>query len=216
MTSLCNPLEFPLNVSAETEIKLLFICKSQRLWLTSRLAKLEPSGSSEPSDLRLSSACILYRRKIRLIECNAKCRYLKNWPVTGLCGRCFICLVLSCLPFTLKGHGNEVKFLGFLQKLVPHRSLTLPFEPFQFWLRIRGDIRNRKTTPRVGELAFECLKEKLASRRVGGSPTWLVGESLTPRLGDSESCRLPDSASRGVSMESLFKFFKIYHRITAF
>ncbi len=26
-------------------------------------------------------------RKIRLIECNAKCRYLKNfWPVKGLCG----------------------------------------------------------------------------------------------------------------------------------
>jgi hypothetical protein len=25
----------------------------------------------------------------------------------------------------LKGHGNEADFLGFLQKLVPHRSLTL-------------------------------------------------------------------------------------------
>ena len=54
---------------------------------------------------------------------------------------------------TLKGHGNEADFLGFLQKLVPHRSLTLPFEPFRFWLRIRGDIRNRKTTPRVGDSA---------------------------------------------------------------
>ncbi len=32
----------------------------------------------------------------------------------------------------LKGHGNEADFLGFLQKLVPHRSLTLPFKPFQF------------------------------------------------------------------------------------
>jgi hypothetical protein len=30
------------------------------------------------------------RRKIRLIECNDKCRYLKNCPVKGLCGRCFI------------------------------------------------------------------------------------------------------------------------------
>ncbi len=39
-----------------------------------------------------------------------------------------------------KGHGNEADFLGFLQKLVPHRSLTLPFEPFRFWLRIRRDI----------------------------------------------------------------------------
>ncbi len=53
----------------------------------------------------------------------------------------------------LKGHGNEAGFLGFLQKLVLHRSLTLPFEPFPFWLRIRGDIRNRKTTSRLGELA---------------------------------------------------------------
>ncbi len=44
----------------------------------------------------------------------------------------------------LKEHGNEADFLGFLQKLVPHRSLTLPFELFRFWLRIRGDIRNRK------------------------------------------------------------------------
>jgi hypothetical protein len=29
-----------------------------------------------------------YRRKIRIIEGNAKCRHLKNWPVKGLCGRC--------------------------------------------------------------------------------------------------------------------------------
>ncbi len=114
----------------------------------------------------------------------------------------------------LKGHGNEPDFLGFLQKLVPHRSLILPFEPFRFWLRIRGDIRNRKTTPRigepttprlaervgkssrkvsdsptrrVGELAFECLKEKTASRRVGNSPTWRVGELSTPRLAESGS-----------------------------
>jgi len=42
-------------------------------------------------------------------------------------------------------------FWGFLQKLGPHRSLTLPFEPFRFWLRIRGDIRNQKTTPRLAE-----------------------------------------------------------------
>jgi hypothetical protein len=32
----------------------------------------------------------------------------------------------------LKGHGNEADFLGFVQKLVPHESLTLPFEPFRF------------------------------------------------------------------------------------
>jgi hypothetical protein len=39
--------------------------------------------------------------------------------------------------------------MGLLHKSVPHESLTLPFEPFRFWLLIRGDIRNRKTSPRI-------------------------------------------------------------------
>jgi hypothetical protein len=69
----------------------------------------------------------------------------------------------------LKGHGNEADFLGFLLKLVPHRFPTLPFEPLRFRLRILGDIRNRKTTPRLGKSAFECLKENSASRRVDDS-----------------------------------------------
>ncbi len=51
----------------------------------------------------------------------------------------------------LKGHDNEGDFLGFLHKPVWHRSLTLRFKPFQFWLRIRGDISNQKMTPRLGE-----------------------------------------------------------------
>jgi hypothetical protein len=42
----------------------------------------------------------------------------------------------------LKGHGNEADFLGFLQKSVGRRFLTLHFEPFQFGLHIHGDIRN--------------------------------------------------------------------------
>ncbi len=117
----------------------------------------------------------------------------------------------------LKGHGNEADFLGLLRKLVPHRSLTLPFEPFRFWLRIRGDIRNRKMTPtrRTGESM---------TRRLGESGSRLLnvkrklGESESRRLPDSVSegsRRLPDSASRGVTMESLFEFFKIFHQITA-
>jgi hypothetical protein len=59
----------------------------------------------------------------------------------------------------LKGHGNEADFLGFLQKSVGHRFLTLHFEPFRFGLRIRGDIRNRKTTPRLAGSGsrLECL-----------------------------------------------------------
>ncbi len=68
--------------------------------------------------------------------------------------------------FDLKGHGNEADFLGFLQKLVSHRSLTLPFEPFRFWLRIRGDIRNPKTTPRLSKSASRRLSDSV-SRGVG-------------------------------------------------
>ncbi len=47
-------------------------------------------------------------------------------------------------PSALKGHGNQPNFLGFLQKSVPHESLTLHFKPLRFSLRIRGDIRNRQ------------------------------------------------------------------------
>ena len=54
--------------------------------------------------------------------------------------------------------GNEADFLGVLQKSVPHESLTLPFEPFQFRLH------DRKTTPRLGESANEFLKEKSPRR----------------------------------------------------
>ncbi len=66
---------------------------------------------------------------------------------------------------SLKGHGNEADFLRFLQKLAPHESLTLPFGPFRFWLRIHVDIRIRKTTPRYhryGESAIEFFKRKLS------------------------------------------------------
>jgi hypothetical protein len=123
------------------------------------------------------------------------------------------------LQYRLKGHGNEADFLGFWQKLVPQRSLTLPVEPFRFWLRIRGDIRNRKNdspnwanrrvgdsaTLRLGESGFECLKENSVSQRVGDSPTRRVRESTTFRLGES------GSRSLWWVGESLFEFFKICH-----
>jgi hypothetical protein len=59
----------------------------------------------------------------------------------------------------LKGHGNEADFLGFLQKSVRHRFLTLNFEPFRFGRRIPVDNSNRKTTPRLAESGSpqECL-----------------------------------------------------------
>ncbi len=68
-------------------------------------------------------------------------------------------------PDPLKGHGNEADFLGFLQKSVRHRFLTLNFEPFRFGLRIRGDIRIRKTIPRLAESGSrqECLEIKFFS-----------------------------------------------------
>ncbi len=86
----------------------------------------------------------------------------------------------------LKGHANEADFLGFFQKLGPHRSLTLPFEPFRFWLQIRGDIRNGKTTPQIGESGSRRLSDS-ASRGDADSPTRWVGESTTHRLGESGS-----------------------------
>jgi hypothetical protein len=112
--------------------------------------------------------------------------------------------------FGLKGHGNKADFLGFLQKSVRHRSLTVPFEPFRFWLRIRGNIRNRKMTPRLSELAFQCLKEKPGESESGRLP-----DSDNQGAANSPSQRVIDSPTRQVGespwwvRELLFKFFKI-------
>jgi hypothetical protein len=115
---------------------------------------------------------------------------------------------------TLKGHGNEADFLEFLQKLVPYRFLTLPFQPFRIWLRIRGDIRNRKTTPRLEESATL----QLDGRGVGDSPTRRVEESLNLRLGfwmfkrklgELESRLLPGS-HHGESRSRYSNFIKFF------
>ncbi len=73
--------------------------------------------------------------------------------------------IVCWFSLDLTGHGNEADFPGFLHYLVPHRSLTLPFEPFRFWLRIRGDIRNRKPTPR---LAFQKIEKPTRKARLTG------------------------------------------------
>ncbi len=57
---------------------------------------------------------------------------------------------LTFSPF-LKGTWQRGGFSGVLHKSVRHWSLTLHFKLIRFWLRIRGDIRNRKTTPRLTE-----------------------------------------------------------------
>ncbi len=64
----------------------------------------------------------------------------------------------------LKGHGNEADFLGFLQKLGPHRSLTPAFgfefeEIFVIEKRLSDSLSrgvDDSPTRRVGESAFEC------------------------------------------------------------
>jgi hypothetical protein len=77
-------------------------------------------------------------------------------------------------------------------------------------IQIRGDIRNRKTTPRLAESGSRRLSDSVnrgvadsATRRVGESTTHRVGESafecLKENLVESESRRLPDSAYRGVA-----------------
>ncbi len=81
--------------------------------------------------------------------------------------------------FNLKGHGSERDFLGVLQKLVPHESLTLSFEPFRFWLRIRGDIRIKKTTPRYHRYR-ESPTPRISDRGVANSLHHWYAESPTP------------------------------------
>jgi hypothetical protein len=63
----------------------------------------------------------------------------------------FVLTIITLYKCVLKGHGNEADFPRFVHKSFWHWSLTLHFEPFRFLLRIRGDIRNRKTTRRLGE-----------------------------------------------------------------
>ncbi len=106
-----------------------------------------------------------------------------------------MCVLLCILP--LKGHGNEPDFPRFLHLSVRHRSLTLNFEPFRFWLRILGDIHIRKTTPRLNDTGSRRLSVSMI-RGVGDSPTQRYGESTTLRITDMQSWRLPASPIRRV------------------
>ncbi len=88
-----------------------------------------------------------------------------------------------------------------MQKLVPLRSLILPFEPFRFWLRIGGDIRKRKTTPRLGKSGSRWLSDS-ASRGVVDSSTRRFRESAFECL--KETRRL----SRCSNLLKFFSTFK--------
>ncbi len=116
---------------------------------------------------------------------------------------------------SLKGHGNEADFLGFLQKLGPHRSLDYLLSRSAFGFEFAEIFVIEKQLP------------DLANPRIGDSPTRRVGESafecLKENLGESECRRLNVSANRGVANsptqrvgespwwvgESLFKKFSI-------
>ncbi len=97
----------------------------------------------------------------------------------------------------LKGHGNEADFLGFLQKSVPHESLTLRFELFRIWLGIRRNILVKK---RLSDSPSRRI-DASSIRRVGESANkFLKDKSLHQWVGESVSRWLPDSASRGVDV----------------
>ncbi len=66
------------------------------------------------------------------------------------------------VQYSLKGHGNEADFLGFLQKSFPHESLTLPFEPFRFSLRIRRVGGSTRLPIRYN--CFKTIKQRWANR----------------------------------------------------
>ncbi len=101
----------------------------------------------------------------------------------------------STVQSTLKGHGNEEDFLGFLQKLLPHESLTLSLR-----LQIRGDIHIRKTTT-----CYHRYGESLTPRRVANSPHHWYAESPTPRITYSRSQRLLASPIRRVGYWNFLK-----------
>jgi hypothetical protein len=64
--------------------------------------------------------------------------------------------------------------LGFLQKLVPHRSLTLPFEPFHFWLRIREIFVIEKRLPDSPGVADSPPRFLMFKRKLSMSESWGV------------------------------------------
>ncbi len=111
----------------------------------------------------------------------------------------------------------EPVFPLVLHKSVPLQSLAVPYEPFRFWLRIRGDIRIWKTTPSyqlrvlvirgVADSPYQWYAESLTPRIVDtgsrllnflkeNSPYRWQRESSTPRISDTVSRRLPVSLSR--------------------
>ncbi len=62
------------------------------------------------------------------------------------------------VTFRLKGTWQWGGFSGVFEEIGSSSILTPPFEPFWFWLQIHGEIRNQKTTTRLGESLFKFFK----------------------------------------------------------
>ncbi len=80
------------------------------------------------------------------------------------------------------------RIFRFSQNSGQHRSLTTPFEPFQLWLRIRGDTHRcgESTTPRIGDSGSRYLikfyKMKKISLPVDLYVCLLLQVSLVPAV----------------------------------
>ncbi len=83
-----------------------------------------------------------------------------------------------------RGNGNEPNFPMFSHNSGQHNSL-------RFWLQIREDIHNRKSTPRLGESGSRWLPASV-SRGVADCPDRWVGESAIEFLKEnSPHCKVP-------------------------
>jgi hypothetical protein len=133
----------------------------------------------------------------------------------------------------LKGTWQWGGFSWVFAEIVPHESFTLTFGPFRFWLRIRGDIRIRKTTPAITDTGSRRLGVSVIQGVANSPHHWYAespipritdtesrlfnflkenslyrwyGESSTPRTSDTVSCRLPVPLSRIVADSAYHRY----------
>ncbi len=85
------------------------------------------------------------------------------------------------------------RLFRFFHKSVRHRSLTPPIEPSRFLLRIRGEIRNRKSTP-----PYQWYWESPTPRISESGESAIEFLDKTLRICDAESRQLPSSVIWGV------------------
>ncbi len=115
---------------------------------------LHQSENRASSDLEQGR---VYRSwKITLIECNAKCRFLKDWPANGLSGRCF---KLSEAP------SPRVR----IRVYVPVCSfMYTDKKEYKIFLICKEIQRDPKSYMTHG-LHVHCIKNKCHSEQDGGS-----------------------------------------------